>query len=132
MEPVLMIICCQIRVDFHCHPHRPNSCMNCQAHSHGSGPFTQTPRIYISDFHCSQLRCFRTSAILIFHLSFRNIDNIDCLLACVLVTSPLSVISRIFFFTYGGNCTYFSRTNALHKEIELKNEIITVATNDKI
>ena len=132
MESVLMMICRQILVEFHCCPLTPNSCMKCQAQSHRSGPFTQTPPIYISDFHCSQFSCFRTSAVLIFHLSFRNIDSIDCLLACVLVTSSLSVITRIFFFTCGGNCTYFSRTNALHKEIELKNEIITVTTNGEI
>lgn len=79
MEPVLMMISCQILLDFYCCPLKPNNCIKCQTHSHRRGPFTQTPSVYISVLHCSQLRCLRTSSVLIFHLSFRNIDNIDCL-----------------------------------------------------
>jgi len=98
-----MMISCQILLDFYCCPFRPNSCMKCQADLHGSGPFTQTPPMYISVLHCSQLKCLRTSFVLISHLSFRNIDNINCLLACALVTSLLSLSARIFSCTYGGN-----------------------------
>ena len=133
MELALMIISCQILLDFYCCPVRPNNCMKCQAHLHRSGPFTQTSPMYISILLYLQLRCLRTNSVLIFHLSFKNVDNIDCLLACALVTSPLSVTSRIFFFTYGENLLHlFFLFKCPAQRIELKYEIITVTTNDKI
>jgi len=128
-----MMISCQILLDFYYCPLRPNNCMKCQAHSHISGPFTQTPPMFMTVLHCSQLRCLRTSSVLIYHLSFRNMDNINCLLACALVTSPLSVTSRIIFFTHGENLLHlFFLFKCPAQRIELKYEIITITTNDKI
>lgn len=117
MEPALMMISCQILLDFYCYPIRPNNCMKCQAHLHRSGPFTQTPPMYISILHYSQLRCLRTNSVLIFHLSFRNTDNIDCLLACALVTSPLLLLEFFSLHMEKTCCTYFSCSNALHREL---------------